>query len=184
MRRGGLIALIGCMILAAGPSMAGGQKPARESTKGFAVRGDHPVTAQLLAEHTSLPSRGQTRVGVYFQLEEGWHIYAADPGDAGLPTKVTWESLPGVLFGPLVWPPAKELLDPGDIRTFGYIASVMLTSTLSYVARKSVPELPITAHVNWLACREICIPGSAELHLSLPMSSAPPARSPNAELFP
>ena len=96
---------------------------------------------------------------------------------------MTWASLPGVLFGPLVWPPAKELLDPGDIRTFGYTGSVVLFSTLSYVARESVPELSLTAHVNWLACREICIPGSADLTLTLPVSADPPTRSAQAELF-
>ena len=164
---------------------AAGKHPSERPSGSFALPKEQPVEVELIAEHATFPSNDGTHVGVFFKLQEGWHIYAEDPGDAGLPTKITWESLPGVHFGPIVWPPAKELHDPGNIKTFGYTGSVLLASALTYVARESVPELPITAHVEWLACKELCIPGKADLHLTLPVSasSEPPQLSAHAALF-
>lgn len=152
--------------------------------KGVATPGEHPVTAALIAEHASVLPGGHTRIGVHFEMEKGWHIYADPPGDAGLPTKIAWTAPNGVSVGPLHWPPAQKLVDPGDIRTFGYTGTVVLYSTLSYQAwRDAYESIPVKAVVKWLACKELCIPGAAELDLSLPVSDQPPALSTHAELF-
>jgi thiol:disulfide interchange protein DsbD len=143
------------------------------------------VQAELIAEHASIQPGGSTRIGVHFDIEEGWHIYADPPGDAGLPTKVVW-SAPFGSIGSLQWPTPHEFLDPGDIRTSGYERLLVLTSryTIPAAWRESPPNpIPITAKVRWLACRNICIPGSAQLDLSLPISDQPPAFSTHAQLF-
>lgn len=169
--------------------MAGTDRGATSSrpTKFATPEGGHPVSAELIAEHASIQPGGATRVGVHFELEEGWHIYAHDPGDAGLPTTVIWKPLEGQRYGPLQWPPHQEFVDPGDIRTRGYSGSVVLSSTLT-ISPRAVSSPPgaaqgIRARAEWLACKEICLPGSADLELGLPVSIAPPALSAHAELF-
>lgn len=143
-----------------------------------------PVMTQLIAEHTAVQPGGQTRVGVLIEIPEGWHIYADPPGDSGLPTSVEWSAPPEATLGSLQWPPHEEFLDPGDIRTYGYKDRVLLTSTLSLAADAPTQgALPITADVEWLACKEICIPGSAQLTLDLPVQSNPPVLSPQHDLF-
>ena len=157
----------------------------------FAASEEQPVQAELIAEHDSIRPGGATRLGVHFELEEGWHIYAQEPGDAGLPTTISW-SVPEPLarfvsFGALQWPAPQEFFDPGDIRTFGYSGAVVLSTTLRFtmpgLAGQPVTELPLHAKVQWLACKEICIPGSAALELTLPVSSNTPVFSAHAELF-
>ena len=143
---------------------------------------DHPVTAELITEHASVQPGGTTRVGVHFDLEEGWHIYAKNPGDAGIPTSVAWTGPNSVSFGPLQYPKPQEFLDPGDIHTFGYTGAVVLSSTLT-AASSASEALPIHAEVKWLACKEICVPGSTSLDLTLPVSNTPPTSSAHAELF-
>lgn len=154
---------------------------------GFAEPDEHPVTPTLIAEHASIQPGGATRVGVLFEIEEGWHIYAQDPGDAGLPTKVTWSGSERLSFGPLQWPEPHEFLDPGDIRTFGYKEQVLLASTLALQGAAEIfygaGDIPIRADVTWLACKDICIPGKADLDLVLPFSVDPPAPSTHAPLF-
>jgi thiol:disulfide interchange protein DsbD len=150
----------------------------------FAKQEEHPVTATLIAEHASVQPGGNTRVGILFELEEGWHIYAKEPGDAGLPTSVAWEGPAGVSFGPLTWPAPQRFLDPGDITTFGYSGTAVLHSPLSYhTVRDAYHTLPLQATVKWLACRELCIPGAARLELGLPVSSQPPVLTTHAQLF-
>jgi thiol:disulfide interchange protein DsbD len=152
------------------------------SAHGFEEPPHQPVTATLIAEHASVQPGGQTRVGVLFELEEGWHIYGQNPGDAGLPTHITWRAPAGVSMDPLAWPPVEEFLDPGDLRTFGYSGAVVLASRLRAPA-KAEGTLPIEAGVRWLACKEICIPGAATLTLSLPVTDTRPVLSTHAQLF-
>lgn len=151
---------------------------------GFTEPEEHPVTAELIAEHASVQPGGRTRVGIHFEIEEGWHIYANPPGDAGLATSVAWSGPAGVTFGPLYGPRPQTFLEPGDIRTFGYAGATVLYSALKASPRMPVGQaLPIRARVKWLACREICIPGSAELELALPVSAQAPVASTHAEFF-
>jgi len=167
-------------------SACGNVEPTNAQPKGFATPEHHPVTAELIAEHASIQPGGQTRVGVYFELEEGWHIYAEDPGDAGIPTKVTWDPSHGVSFGPLQWPVPDEFVDPGEIHTRGYSGSLVLFSTLTVTSTwdKTPAVLPVGARVTWLACKEICIPGSATLELALPFGGPnPPVFSKHAQFF-
>ena len=181
--RGWGATLIGAVLVSACGGAA--QEPRqKENPQGFAVPEQSPVTAELIAEHASIQPGGATRIGVHFELERGWHIYAEEPGDAGLPTKVTWQGPAGTTFGPLVWPKPGRLLDPGDITTYGYTSDVVLFSSLEYsTPQGNASTLPLQAKVSWLACRDVCIPGRATLSLSLPVSASAPAMSMHARLF-
>ena len=163
---------------------ASGEKPLGERLKGFAAPEAQPVKAELIAEHASLQPGGKTRVGVSFKLEEGWHIYAKEPGDAGLPTKIAWSGPRGVTFGPLVWPAPQQFIDPGDIKTFGYSGAVVLVSQMTVSPKAKAGEpVRVAAKVEWLACKEICLPGSARLELALPVSESRPSLSTYANFF-
>ena len=152
-----------------------------------------PVTAEMISEHASIQPGGTTRIGVHFEIEEGWHIYADPPGDAGLPTRIAWSGSTLVSFGPVVYPPAEQFIDPGDIRTRGYSGSAVLFSTVTLdplwnrrgnvVEQSALVGLNLSAAVKWLACHEICVPGKADLTLMLPVSDQSPVFSTHAELF-
>ena len=174
------------LILAAAMCLAvnaADQQPAAPS-HGFAVPKIKPVKAVAIAEQTSIQPGGHSRIGILFELEKGWHIYARDPGDAGMPTKVEWAPVNGVSFGFLRYPPVEEFLDPGEIKTHGYTGAAVLTTPI--VVNRSVAagtNLTLKAHAEWLACRDICLPGSADLILRLPVRAEEPAQSAHAELF-
>jgi thiol:disulfide interchange protein DsbD len=145
-----------------------------------------PVKARLITQHAAIQPGGTTRAGVRFTLEPGWHIYAQDPGDAGLPTRIKWSATEPAVIGPMSWPLPQEFLDPGDIRTFGYADSVILSSPLTLPAgptSRAGASIHIRAEVSWLACQEICIPGGTTLELDLPVIPGPPAPSPDAAFF-
>ena len=113
-------------------------------------------------------------------MEPGWHTYWEHPGDAGLPTSISWTLPDGFVAGPIQWPLPHRVLEPGDIEVYAYKDNLLLTAI---VAPAKIPETTVTlqAKVDWLVCAEICIPGSANLELSLPVADQS-ARA-NAELF-
>lgn len=187
MRHGSAPVIVGLVTLAMGCGVSATEP--LSSASGSAAGRPHPVKAELIAEHASVLPGGNTRVGVHFELEEDWHIYAKEPGDAGIPTSIEWSG-ECTNFSPLgtQWPKPKEFNDPGSIRTFGYDGSVVAYITVTNACQYRVVSwenvvMPVRAKIKWLACREICIPGSADLELALPVTTQPPALSTHAEFF-
>lgn len=119
-------------------------------------------------------------LGVIFRLAPGWHIYAENPGDAGLPTTVAWTLPNGASVGPLVYPPHKQF-DESGLTTFGYDTRAVFTARA--VAPETAAPFAVGAKVSWLVCKDICIPGEASLALALPVASGPAKPSPDALEF-
>jgi len=103
-------------------------------------------------------------VGLYFKLEPGWHIYWKNPGDAGLPPRIQWTLPAGITAGPLLFPAPKRLA-LGPLMDYGYEGEVLFP--LKIHVDNNVKATPVTLHakVDWLVCRESCIPGKAELEI-------------------
>lgn len=107
---------------------------------------------------------------VRLRVAPGWHIYAEDPGEAGLPTRVTFTAPPGYRLGPVAYPPAETFEAPGPVRSFGYEREALLRAPLEAPSSPSSGPAVLRARVSWLACRESCIPGRADLAVTLPAS--------------
>ncbi len=71
-------------------------------------------------------NRGENfeRVGLYFKLEPGWHIYWKNPGDAGEPPHIQWTLPKGITVGPMQFPAPKRL-PLGPLMDFGYEDEVL-----------------------------------------------------------
>jgi len=125
-----------------------------------------PVRARLITTSTAVEPGGTVLVGVHLEQDEGWHTYWKNSGDAGLPTEVEWTLPEGWAAGPLQWPAPKRYVEAGDLITFGYSGDpVLLTRiTVPPYARGTVT---LRARAEWLMCKELCIPGSADLELTL-----------------
>ncbi len=129
---------------------------------------------ELLAENQWIAPGLEFYLGLHFQLEKGWHIYWVNPGDSGEPPRVRWQLPAGVTLGAMEWPTPRRL-EVSGIVDFGYDDAVMLVVPMH--ASTSLAERPTRfgAEVNVLVCREMCIPGKAQLALTTPVKSQPPA---------
>lgn len=143
------------------------------------VRADHAEVRLIAATADHRPGEA-VEIGIAFRLDPGWHIYAANPGDAGLPTEVAWTLPAGASVGPLVYPPHRTF-DEAGLTTYGYADRAVFTARA--VSPREEAPLPIAARVSWLICKEICIPGEARLDLVLPLAKGAPLPSLDAPLF-
>ncbi len=139
------------------------------------------VKAQLLSDTSAIVAGESFQVGLLLDMAEGWHTYWESPGDAGLPTRIDWKLPDGFVASPIQWPSPKRIIEPGDIHAFGYKGQVLLLTTITPPQTLSEQEIRITANASWLVCEEICIPGSAELELTLGVKAE--ATPINAEIF-
>lgn len=129
---------------------------------------------ELVAENQSIAAGRTIYLGLRFQLEKGWHIYWVNPGDSGEPPRLRWQLPAGVSVGEMEWPTPRRL-GTQSIVDFGYEDGVMLIVPVHAEASVATQGLAqIGAEVKVLVCREMCIPGKAQLSLTLPVKSQPP----------
>lgn len=135
-----------------------------------------PANAELLADVDSIQPGASFRLGIRIQMKPGWHVYWRNPGDAGMATDVRFDLPEGFQVGPVQWPAPLRFQQPGGIDGFGYESEVILTARVT-APRKFDPgsAVPLRASVDWLACKELCIPGEADVSLSLPVGKARPS---------
>ncbi|MBT5292373.1 MAG: thiol:disulfide interchange protein, partial [Cellvibrionales bacterium] len=106
--------------------------------------------------------------------DEGWHTYWKNPGDTGLPTRVIWQLPEQFRAGDLEWP-VPERIDYQGAVNFGYHGETWLPVSISVPvsiasgAINSQGEITLSATAKWLICKDVCIPGKAELQLVLPL---------------
>lgn len=133
-----------------------------------------PVQAKLVAEEQSIQPGRPFWVGVELKMADGWDTYWRNPGDSGFPTQINWQLPEGFTAGPIEWP-YPQTFKADSLVAFGYTDSVLLLSKITPPKNLSASQpVDIQADVNWLACKDSCIPGSAHLSLSLPVNEAEP----------
>jgi DsbC/DsbD-like thiol-disulfide interchange protein/cytochrome c biogenesis protein CcdA len=134
------------------------------------VRAQH-LTVELLPLEGSLQPGGTSTVGLHFNLDKGWHVYWVNAGDSGEPPRIKWTLPEGITAGPMQFP-APRRLPLGPLMDFGYEDEVLFPITLTAGSALKAPSTaPLSAHVDWLVCREVCIPGKADLALPLPVTA-------------
>lgn len=128
-----------------------------------------PIAKAQLLLHAPQVSQGQPiSAGVLFTMPQGWHIYWQNPGDSGIPTTLAWTVPEGITVSDIQWP-LPERIETSGLVNYGYGPKVILPVTLT-PASAGISG-PITVRAEWLVCKDICIPESAELSAAIPTSS-------------
>ncbi len=141
---------------------------------GVDIPGQSQIQADLLANVTGVAPGKPFRAGVRLKIAPGWHTYWINSGDSGLPVSVEWNLPEGWKAGALEWPLPDKHLEPGDMLTYGYDNEVLLMAEITPPANLTPgQEAQLRAKVSWLVCERICVPGSAELDLKIPVVETP-----------
>jgi thiol:disulfide interchange protein DsbD len=94
---------------------------------------------------------------------------------------VRWELPAGFEAGEVRWPyPIR--FRTGHLVSYGYEHEVLLPVEIRVPAATSGREARLAARVDWLECEEACLPGRAEVSLTLPVRGAA-ALGEHARLF-
>ncbi len=146
------------------------------------VKAQH-LTVEMVSAGPAIALGGRQTLGFVFSMEQGWHVYWRNAGYAGFPPKVKWTLPQGITAGPLQFP-APDRLPLQDTVDYGYEDSIAYPVTVT-ADPKAKPDKAGTAHLvaslNWLVCKETCIPGKADLQLDLKLMPAGTAVSHEGE---
>ncbi|MBI4183423.1 MAG: thioredoxin family protein [Proteobacteria bacterium] len=108
-------------------------------------------------------------VGLQFQMLPGWKIYWRSPGDAGIPPRVDWSGSTNLAAAEILWP-VPERFEAFGLQTMGYDGEVVLPVRVRVA--DPARTLALRAALDYLVCKEICIPYSHALALELPPGEA------------
>jgi thiol:disulfide interchange protein/DsbC/DsbD-like thiol-disulfide interchange protein len=143
------------------------------------------VSVSLVSERPYLVAGQNARFALKIIPDEGWHIYWKNPGDTGIASQLSWQLPADFRVGDLEWP-VPERIDYQGATNFGYHGETWLLSQLAIPPSaknndSSPTEITLKAQAQWLLCKEICIPGTADLQLRLPVYHQPPVNNGQAD---
>ncbi|WP_288741978.1 protein-disulfide reductase DsbD domain-containing protein [uncultured Rheinheimera sp.] len=141
--------------------------PAQAHSSGW-VKASH-LKAELVSDHQDLRPGQRFKLALHFIPDEHWHTYWQNPGDSGLATSIDWTLPDGVEAGAIQWPAPMAISVP-PLVNYGFEGPTILVSELSIPVDFKGSQLQIKAKVDWLVCKEICIPADASFELNLPVT--------------
>lgn len=132
----------------------------------YAEKGNDYVDVSMISEFDNVTPGMEYWIGAHFKIEKDWHIYWKNAGDAGLPTKIEWETPKGIEIGDLHWPYPKRMPFAG-MANFGYENEVVLLAKVKIAEDIDPDDYDIKAKIEWLVCKEKCYPGKKEVEFSI-----------------
>ncbi|MGV8834749.1 protein-disulfide reductase DsbD family protein [Cellvibrio sp.] len=130
------------------------------------------VTAELVASVQAVQPGAEIHLGVHQHIIPHWHTYWVNPGDSGTATSIAWTLPEGATASEIIWP-APGRFPMGPITNYAYENEVTLLTKITVPASVNPgEEFTVQALVDWLVCKEECIPQQVELALSLPVVAA------------
>jgi thiol:disulfide interchange protein len=164
---GRILGIIGLAFLGALTAQA---LPGRQATAAPPAATDL-VKAELLAE-TPTPAPGSTLwLDLHLTVAPGWHTYWRNPGDAGERTTIDWTLPADFSAGGIEWP-VPERITVDTITSYGYAGNTDLLVPISVPTTRADGAQRLTAHVKFLVCRDICIPGETSAALTVANGAA------------
>jgi thiol:disulfide interchange protein/DsbC/DsbD-like thiol-disulfide interchange protein len=127
------------------------------------------VSARLIADTTSVQPGRPFTAGVHLSVAPGWHVYWENPGDTALPIQIAWQLPQRITASGLRWPRPERYQENGGITVFGYEGETLLASTIAPPKRLAEKAITLGAKASWLVCEKVCIPGEADLTVTLPV---------------
>ena len=116
------------------------------------------LTAELTSNAAAVAPGGSVQAGLVLTLEEKWHVYWTNAGDAGEAPAIKWTLPAGIAAEPMQFP-IPTRLPLGPLMDFGYEDAVAFPVTLKAAPTVKPGRLHLDALVTWVVCREVCVPG-------------------------
>ena len=110
---------------------------------------------------------GASGLGLEFELQPGWHVYWKNSGDAGYAPRLDFSATSAVRDARLLFPAPRRFELAAGLVSFGYEHAVIYPIAATVDPAAAGP-LPVQARLDYLVCRDECIPHTAELTLALP----------------
>ncbi len=139
------------------------------STAGYSLSSDWAISekskVRLISPMTASNNNNQLILALEYELEEEWKTYWKSPGGGGFPQKIIWNNSSNVKDIKILWPEPIEFEILG-LKSIGYKDKVIFPLIVDLEDNQKQTNLNL--NINYLVCKDVCIPGSADIFLNLP----------------
>ncbi len=136
------------------------------------------TAVRLVSASDTVGSSKTIGLGLHFRMKDGWKVYWRSAGDAGYPPRLDWSGSDNIDGVTISWP-APERFQILGFNTLGYRDEVVLPLTASL--KREGGRTVARVGVDYLTCKEICIPIQENLEVTL--AAGPASSSPEAHLI-
>ncbi len=142
--------------------------PAHASEAGASDWAEGKLSAARLLSAGGL-DHGTYRAGIDIKLDGGAHTYWRNPGDAGVPPTINFDSSINLAAARVQFPAPTRIVEDGQ-DVFGYLGSVIWT--VAVTPRDPAKPVELALELQYAACARICIPADARATLTLEPKAA------------
>jgi len=139
------------------------------SPAGYSLSSDWAISekskVRLISPTTASNNNNQLILALEYELEEEWKTYWKSPGGGGFPQKIIWNNSSNVKDIKILWPEPIEFEILG-LKSIGYKDKVIFPLIVDI--KDNQKQTNLNLNINYLVCRDICIPGNADIFLDLP----------------
>ena len=104
-------------------------------------------------------------IGLEYEMDPGWKTYWKSPGDGGFAQNISWENSANINNLEVLWPTPEKFQILG-LTSLGYENKVIFPLKLEI--NDESQNTFVNLQVNFLICKDICIPGDARVFLEIP----------------
>jgi len=158
----GAVLLAGTALVIAGCTGDSGKTPKPTA--------ENPVTVSVEAVPEAAIAGQSVTLVWQFELAEDWHLYWVGRNDSGFAPMIDLNLPEGWVAGGLQWPVPERHVSPGEILDHVYFGELTLLQKVGVPADAPVGgKIDIAADVQWLACKNMCVPGRETVTVALPV---------------
>jgi len=120
---------------------------------------------RIISPSTHINNQNELYFGLQYKLKKGWKTYWLSPGEGGFPQKIDWSKSNNIKNIEVSWPVPQEFEILG-FKSLGYLEEVIFPLKITFQNKDK--EALVVLDVNYLVCKDICVPGKANLELLIP----------------
>ena len=105
-------------------------------------------------------------IGLEYKLKKNWKTYWKSPGAGGFPQEINFSNSDNIKNIKLHWPTPEEFSILG-LKSLGYLDQVVFPISFKIIDKNK--SATVNMQVDYLVCKDICIPGNATLNLIIPV---------------
>jgi len=126
--------------------------------------GVEEAKVRIISPFSKIGNNSNIYLGLEYQLKDGWKTYWHSPGAGGFAQILNWEDSKNISSLEILWPKPEEFNILG-LRSIGYKDEVVFPLKIQLENTNKIAFFSF--EINYLTCKDICIPGQAKLKLSL-----------------
>ena len=120
---------------------------------------------RIISPSTHINNQNEIFLGLEYQLQVGWKTYWKSPGDGGFPQEINWSRSKNIKSIEIQWPVPKKFEILG-LKSIGYQDNIIFPLKINIINPLEFSE--VSLDINYLVCKDICIPGNVSLELIIP----------------